>query len=249
MTTDNEPFQRGVIRPMECIKAGWALIKEKYWLFFGISVLGMLIASFGPFGVLMGPMMCGIYYCLFRQMRGQPVKFEMLFKGFEYFIPSLIATLLMMIPMIIVMIPGYIILFVLLMASMPQPKPDGPPPALSDLVPFLVYSGLFILVLMVVQLVVTVLFFFTFPLIIDRKMKGIDALKLSYRAAKANLGGVIGLVLLGMVFSMVGALACYVGAFFVMPIHFAASAMAYRHVFPELDEPETRDEPGADLQA
>jgi len=236
---------------MECLRAGWALIKEKYWLFFGISVLGMLIASFGPFGVLLGPMMCGIYYCLFRQMRGQPVKFDMLFKGFEYFIQSLIAALIMMIPMVVIMVPGYIVMLVTMFAAMPKQQPGQPaqPPDQAAMTTFLIAMGVFMLLLIVVQLVVTVLFFFTFPLIIDRKMKGVDALKMSYRAAKANFGGLLGLVLLDMLFSMIGALACYVGAFFVIPIHFAANAVAYRKVFPSLDEPESREDPWAGLPA
>jgi hypothetical protein len=29
-------FRTGVIKPLECIKEGWALIKDQYWLFFGI---------------------------------------------------------------------------------------------------------------------------------------------------------------------------------------------------------------------
>jgi len=236
---------------MECIRAGWALIKEKYWLFFGICVLGMIIASAGPFGVLMGPMMCGIYYCLFREMRGQPVKFDMLFKGFEYFIQSLIAALIMMIPMVVILVPAYIAMFVAMISSLPKPQPGQPaqPPNPADLTMFVIAMALFIILAMVVQLVIGVLCFFTFPLIIDRKMKGVDALKLSYRAAKANFGGLLGLVLLDMLFSFIGVLACYVGAFFVIPIHFAANAVAYRQVFPSLDEPESRDDFGADFQA
>jgi uncharacterized membrane protein len=33
--------------------------------------------------------------------------------------------------------------------------------------------------------------------------------------------------------AILGVLACYVGVFFVMPISFAAYAVAYRRVFPE----------------
>ncbi len=34
-------FKTGVIRPIECFKEGWELIKDQYWLFMGISVVGM----------------------------------------------------------------------------------------------------------------------------------------------------------------------------------------------------------------
>lgn len=249
MDNTSEPFQRNAVRPMECFRAGWKLIKDKYWLFFGITVLGYLIASLGPMGVLAGPAMCGIYYCLLRHLRGEPVKFEMLFKGFDYFIQSLIAALLMMIPIVLILLPGYILMFVVMATTMPQQKQGAPPPDASAMGPFLIAMVVFMLLAFVVIMVISVLFMFTYPLIVDRKMKGVDALKMSYRAAMANLGGLLGLVLLSMLFSMLGTLACCVGTYFLIPIHFAAYAVAYRQVFPSIDEPESRDEPGADLQA
>ena len=54
------PFKRNAVEPIECIKAGFELIKSQYWLFMGISVVGMIIGSVVPLGILMGPMMCGI---------------------------------------------------------------------------------------------------------------------------------------------------------------------------------------------
>ena len=38
MQADFVEFRRGVVAPLECIKEGWALIKEQYWLFFGINL-------------------------------------------------------------------------------------------------------------------------------------------------------------------------------------------------------------------
>ncbi len=35
-------FNTGVIRPVECMKEGWELIKDEYWLFLGITFVGML---------------------------------------------------------------------------------------------------------------------------------------------------------------------------------------------------------------
>ena len=39
-------------------------------------------------------------------------------------------------------------------------------------------------------------------------------------------------MLLVMLLNIVGTMACCVGQFFVLPIHFAAFAIAYRKVFP-----------------
>ena len=41
-------FHQGVIRPVDCLKEGWALIKDQYWLFFGISLVGLLIGGAVP---------------------------------------------------------------------------------------------------------------------------------------------------------------------------------------------------------
>jgi len=68
MSQNLNDFNRGVIKPVECLKEAWGLIKDQYWLFLGICAVGMLIGSAFAI-VLMGPMMCGIYLCLFQRMR------------------------------------------------------------------------------------------------------------------------------------------------------------------------------------
>ena len=81
------------VRPVECLRAGWDLVKGDYWLLLGITFVGGLIAGLAPLGVMMGPMMCGIYFCPVSPGPRPPIRFEMLFDGFEHFVPSLIATL------------------------------------------------------------------------------------------------------------------------------------------------------------
>src|SRR5258706_16052133 len=62
---NNDPaFNRGVVRPIECLTSGFEMIKGQYWLVLGITVVGMLVGALVPMGVLMGPMMCGIYLVL-----------------------------------------------------------------------------------------------------------------------------------------------------------------------------------------
>jgi len=221
----------GVVRPVECLKAGWVLIKDDYWLYFGITVVGVLLASVAPLGILAGPMMCGIYYCLLRRARGQTVKFEMLFRGFDYFVQSLIATLLMMIPMLLIIGPAYIGFFAAMFAAMPKEQGAPPDPGMHSTI--LGAYGLLILVVLLVSIVINVLFFFTYPLIVDRRLTGVQAVGTSFQAARANFGGVLGLVLLNMLLGLIGSLVCCIGGLFVMPLHFAAIAVAYRAVFPD----------------
>src|SRR5438477_8491616 len=106
MTPDTS-FNYGVVSPVECLTAGWAVIKDRYWLFLGISLVAMLLGGAVPI-VLIGPMMCGLYLCLLAKMRGEPVEFEKLFKGFDYFVPGLVAAAIQTIPIFIVLVPSYV---------------------------------------------------------------------------------------------------------------------------------------------
>jgi len=235
MTPDNLDFRTGVIRPVECLKEAWALIKDQYWLFLGIVFVGIFIGGVVPI-VLLGPMMVGIYLCLFRKMRGEPVEFGTLFKGFDYFAQSLIAALLQMIPMVVVMVPSYIIFFAVMITSMPRGGRTNPDDASAFVFTILGLELVFIVVIMAVAIVVTVFFLFAFPLIPDRNLSGLDAVKLSIKAAKANFGGVLGLILLNVGLGILGVLCCYVGVFLIAPISLASHAIAYRRVFPEVSQ-------------
>jgi uncharacterized membrane protein len=101
----------------------------------------------------------------------------------------------------------------------------GPP------VGFFMLLGGVTLGMMVVATIVGALFIFTFPLIVDRKLSGLEAVKTSVRAVFGNLGGVIGLLLLNMFCGIVGVLLCYVGAFLFMPVGLAGWVIAYEQVF------------------
>jgi uncharacterized membrane protein len=186
--------------------------------------------------VLMGPMMVGIYICLFRRMRGEPVEFGMLFKGFDHFAQSLIAALLQMIPMIIVIAPMYAIMVGFMMTMMPRGGRMGPDESATFLFSLLGFELVFVVVIMTVAIVVTIFFLFAFPLIADRNLSGVEAVKLSIKAAKANFGGVLGLILVNVGLGILGVLACYVGAFLVAPITMTSYAVAYRRVFPEISQ-------------
>ncbi|MDQ6788821.1 MAG: hypothetical protein M3033_18620 [Acidobacteriota bacterium] len=220
-------FKTGVIRPVECMREGWELIKDEYWLFFAITLVGMLIAGIIPFGIGMGAMFCGIYYCVFQKMNGEKVTFEGLFKGFNYFVPALVATLIFIIPTVIFMILSYIplVLMQIRMMNSKNPNPDE----------IFAYFGFFIVEMLVMWLVlgsIHAFLFFAYPLIVERGMSGLDAFKLSARAVWNNLSGVVGFILLEFALGFVGYLFCFVGVYFTLPIMFAGALVIYRKVFP-----------------
>jgi len=231
MDADFVEFRRGVVAPMECIKEGWALIKEQYWLFFGISIVGLLIGQFFPI-ILLGPMMVGVFLCFQQLQRNQPVEFGLLFKGFDQFVAGLIATVFKLIPLFILMIPYYIVL-VGIFALMPRGQHPSEDESRAFFISFFGFEAVFVVTIMVVSILIEIFFMLAYPLIADKKMSGLEAVKLSFRAGKANFGGILGLLLLNALFSLVGVLCCIVGVYFYLPVAFAAQAVAYRRIFPD----------------
>lgn len=226
--TPEIPFKRNVVEPMECIKAGWQLVKPHYWLFVGMSLIAMLIGSAVPMGILLGPMMCGVYLTLIRIRRREPIEFATLFKGFDYFGPALIATLLHMLPVMAIIIPTYILFYASLVVTMAA-QGDNPEPwgVLAVMGTF----SVIVLVIVVIMIVISIGFTFAYPLIVDRKLPGFDAVKLSFKAAMANFWRLLGMVLVTSLMSALGLALCYVGMFLVFPVYYAAIIAAYEQVF------------------
>ena len=226
--TPEIPFRRNAVVPVACIKGGWETVKNQYWLFVGMTLIGVMIGSAVPLGILLGPMMCGLYLSFFKIRRGEPIEFGTLFKGFDYFGPSLIATLLHVVPIIAIVLPAYFIFYISIFVSMAAQGDEPNPAAMFGM---LAFFGLFWLFVMVVIIIMSIGFAFSYPLIVDRKLQGFDAVKLSFRAAMANFWRLLGMMLLTSLMSIVGILACYIGVFFVFPIVYAAIAKAYEQVF------------------
>lgn len=230
MTPTQIPFRQNAVEPVQCIKAGLALIKDQYWLFVGICAVAMLVSAAVPMWILMGPMMSGVYLTLLKLRRREPIEFGTLFKGFDYFGPSLIATLLHVLPIMAIVIPAYIFFYVGMILSMAsQTATDEPNPA-AALGVFVMFF-IFILVVGVLAIFVSVGFTFAYPLIVDRKLQGFDAVKLSFKAAMKNFWRLLGMMLLSGLLNLAGVLLCYVGMFLTLPITYAAVAAAYEQTF------------------
>jgi uncharacterized membrane protein len=226
--SDTTEFRSGVVKPVECLKAGLELVRNQYWLFVGITAVGVIIASAVPFGILMGPMMCGIYLALFKQRRGRVVEFGDLFKGFEYFRDSLVAAMLHIVPIFVIIVSVIVFFYISLFAMIAA---SGGNPDVGLVLGFFGFWVLIYIVMMLVLILFGILFTFSYALVVERRLSGLDAVKLSARAALANFWGLLGLMLLTALLGIGGVLLCYVGAFLVMPISFGAMATAYEQVF------------------
>lgn len=216
-------FTVGKIRPIECYKESWELIKGQFWILFAIVLVGMLIGGASMY-ILFGAMLCGIFYSFLQAIDGEKVSFESLFKGFNYILPGLVVTAVIVVPMFVLFGAMYVPMILLLMSN-PNPRPEE---MMS------VMFGMFAveIVLCLLMVCVHTLLMFSYPLIIERNMSGWQAIKTSARAVWQNLSGVVGLIAVGFVVGIIGYLVFCVGVYFAIPIIFAANAVAYRKVFP-----------------
>ena len=225
---NNTEFRTGVISPIECVKEGFELIKPDYWLLFAIGFLGAIIGGVTLY-ILMGCMMCGIMYAYLRRIDGFPASLDDLWKGFSWFGPSLPVVLAIVVPMIIV----YGIIYVPFVMAMVMGQRMSQDELMTFFVGILVVDFIFITIMVCFH----TLLMFSIPLIVDRNLGGFKAMATSARAVLKNLGGVVGLVAVNMGLVFVGYLALCIGVYFVIPILIAGNVVAYRKVFPRLDQP------------
>jgi len=216
-------IKTGVIKPVECFKEGWELIKNDYWILFAVSLVGGLIGGMS-FYILLGAMMCGIYYCFLQAIDGKPASFDGLWKGFTYFLPGLLVTILIVVPMLVIFGVIYVpLILATIMGSKLSP----------DELMGLIFGALAVdVVLAVIMICFHTLLMFSFPLIVDRNLGAWAAIMTSAKAVWRNLGGVVGLIGVGIVLSLFGIITCGVGMYFIMPIMLAGYAVAYRKIFP-----------------
>ena len=224
---NQEQFRTGVIKPVECVKEGWELIKKDYWLLFAITLLAGVIGGFTMY-ILLGAMACGMFYCYLQAVDGKPVSLDGLWKGFEYFAPGLIVTLVIIVPMIIV----YAIMYVPVILAFSM----GSKMSEEEMITMLIGIGLIDLVLVIIMVCFHTLLMFSFPLIVDRNLSAMAAMKTSAKAVWKNLSGVGGLIAVNFGLMVLGYLALCIGLYFVIPVMIASNVVAYRKVFPGTSE-------------
>jgi len=223
-------IRRVKVRPIELMKRGSELISGQYWLFFGVTLIGMLIASAVLFGIIMGPMLVGIYLCFIACERGDVVDFAKLFQGFDSFKESFIATLVIIAATIILMVP-LILMFVVAMFVILEPQQNGGNAGPPSIAMFALIFALYVAILFANMLLIMP-FLFTFQLIADRNMTGINAVKFSLQGVQRNWLGLLGYLIVLTIVSVVLAMMCYIPLFFFLPISFASLFVLYRDIYP-----------------
>ncbi len=224
----NAPSKTVEINPIERLKRAYSLIEKQYWLFFAIVFVAMLIGGAVPFGILLGPMLCGVFLCYRARTRNQEVKFETLFKGFDYFAeslkPVLIAAAIITVVSMIVYGFLFVVFFVFLSATAGAENP---------LFGIVVFPMIFVFTL--IMGVLTALIYtpltFAIPLIVERKMNGLEAAKLSLATSKPMFFEIFKMYVVFNVIGIIAAALCVIPAYLFAPIAIVASFSLYDDVF------------------
>lgn len=232
-------FNSGAVNPVQCISDGWQIIKNDYLMYFGIAFVAYLLTGCIPIVnlFLIGPVTGGVFYCLLRRMRGEYVSFGDMFKGFDKFVPLMLVGLIQAIPGIIIQIvqlsTDVARIFIQNRGSRNgsiflQSSGTGE----AALAGIIIFAIVFFVVAIVIGIAWAISFFFAFPLIIEHNLGVVEAITTSARAGWSNFFGLLLLIILEGLIVIAGALALCIGIFFVLPILYAANAVAYRQVFP-----------------
>lgn len=226
----------GAIDAPDCIGQGWELVKSDYGLFILITFLMVVITivcSLIPYAgsiiniLISGPLLCGVYKTLLMKQRGEIVSLGNMFDGFQNFLAAFLVTLIPMIPSLI-----YGIVVGVMMSFTNTSVSTQDVNVMRGFSAFLIIS---VIVIYLFVLFLQILLFFALPLLAERNLGAVEAMKLSVKAATQNLGGIIFLLILEILISIGGALALCIGVLFVLPIIYAANIIAYKSVFPDTE--------------
>ncbi len=97
------------------IRRGWEIFQENIGMFIGYTLITIAISvasAFIPFGSLLvsGPLTAGFYIVANKISKGEPYEFGTFFKGFDFFVPLLLWTLIggifIALGLVVLIVPG-----------------------------------------------------------------------------------------------------------------------------------------------
>ena len=232
---NNIQYVSGAINPGDCIGNAWRLVTRRFGLYLGVGIVTLILIGCIPFvgAILAGPVLGGFYYLVLRDMRDEPVDFGMMFKGFEKFLPLMLAGLVQTAPSLIATILQYTVDLARLAGGSRGGDVNFYQPG-SDTLFAGLSAGILIMIvgLSILGAIWSVALSFAVPLILEHDVPVVEALLTSAKAAFSNIGGLIVLIILEALVGILGVIALCIGIFVAIPVIYAANVLAYRMVFP-----------------
>jgi hypothetical protein len=227
----SHPPRQISIDPIGLLTRSYAGLGSQYWVFLAVSLVGMFVGSIVPMNILLGPMLVGVFLCAKDRLQGKGVEFGTLFRGFDYFLESLLVIIAAFVFSLGIFLAVFILMAIVLGGVIAVTGTGGDEPGPAFWAALLMCVPVFI----AASLVCYFPFVFAFQLIADKKMKALDAVKLSFHAAWINRGGVVWYMLVVGIISLVLAMMCYLPLLFFIPIWLFSMFLLYRDVFPEYE--------------
>ncbi|NIM07024.1 MAG: hypothetical protein GTO55_10655 [Armatimonadetes bacterium] len=221
------------------LRSGWQMFtaKENFWRFVLLAFIYtavMMIAGFTGIGgfLLWGPLMAAIYLVILHLMSTDRLDVNKLQEGFQFFVPAMLAGLLVNIFISATLFLCYGVLITFFSIFLNQID-GGTAFSFFSLLLFLITTSLSILITLVPTSIITALYLFPLLLIVDRKMSFWEAMEKSRKKVQADLFGFFGFTLATIGINLLGTLACGVGLLVSAPVTWCAIAVAYRELWPE----------------
>jgi hypothetical protein len=223
-----------------CFGRAWALLTgPTMWLVIGGTAIFLLIqaglsgfAQIPLIGLLFslasliigGPLVGGVYYFVLRCLRGEAAEVGDIFAGFKYrFLQLFLGQIVVVLIAFASVLPGIVVLAggVFLVAH----HRGGSEVAGIGVIAF----GALLMLIPLIYLSVS--WFFTLPLIMDKRLDFWPAMSLSRAVVGKHWWVVFVLSILAGIVSFLGLLLCCVGAFFTVPLGLAVTMCAYEKMF------------------
>jgi hypothetical protein len=225
-----------------CLGRSWETFKADPWTIIGVSILayiamvaGGIIPILGPIlqFAVQGAILGGVWLFYIKKARGQVAGVGDAFSGFgprfgPLFLASFIPTVITLLVVAVAAIP-FVFGFIATAASTGR---GGAGPEISAAV----IAGLVIggLVLAFLILVVTLMWFFALPLVIDKGYGFWSAMELSRKTVFKRFWSTVLMVIVAWLLMAAGMMACLVGVLVTGPVVFGMFAEHYKCVFDDL---------------
>ena len=208
--------------PLKCYLEAKEFLGDQYWLFLGIYLVAFLVAGFVPI-LLIGPAFAGLAICFLARANSQRVEFEYVFKGLDFFAPSVIVTLIYTGAILVLLLPFLVGLIVgtILISSQEA--------ALLILGVLVIFVAV-VYWMLVVTIAMMYLMFATL-LIVDKKMDAWPATMLAVKGITKNFVGIVATASMGQLIYFVGAMLCIVPGVLALPIILAGHFIAYWKIY------------------
>ncbi|MEZ6197340.1 MAG: hypothetical protein R3F20_16685 [Planctomycetota bacterium] len=223
---------RGRVRPLGVFDDAIRLLREtgSYWPMVGISFVGVYVGQSVPLGALFIPLWIGCHLAVLQMLDGRKAQFAVLGRPFERFKDILGVTLVHIgVQLLVTLVVGAVYFGTLLPVILATPHGAEPDPEEfrgAMVAFFAAYGACLVGVLLY--------FFFTLfaaPLVFDRKLGTVEALRTSAAGVMANFGGVLGWWLLTTLMLVLSACCCIVMPF-VLPLWVTSHTLVMNAIFP-----------------